>query len=59
MTALPLPKSLHIQGNIELAGVDMRSQNPRRCRHFAGTGLPDLAIRVGEVDGSNPSAPIG
>jgi hypothetical protein len=48
VTVLPLPKSIHIEGNIEPAGVDMRSQNPRRCRHFVGTRLPDLAIRVGE-----------
>lgn len=58
MAALSLPKSVHIQGNIELAGVDMRSQNPRLCRHFVGTRLPDLAIRVGEVPSSNLGAPI-
>jgi hypothetical protein len=58
VTALPLPKSVHIEGNIEPAGVDMSSQNPRLCRRFAETRLPDLAIRVGEVPGSNPGAPI-
>ena len=36
----------------------MRSQNPRRCRRFVETGLPGLAIRVGEDGGSNPAAPI-
>jgi hypothetical protein len=59
VTALPLPKSVHIQGNIEPAGVDMHSQNPRRYGRFVETGLPGLAIRVGEVPGSNPFAPIG
>ena len=59
MTVLALPKSIHIEGNIEPAGVDMRSQNPRLCRLFVETRLPDLAIRVGEVPGSNPGAPIG
>jgi hypothetical protein len=38
------------------AGVDMRSQNPRLCRHFVGTRLPRLAIRVGEVPSSNLGA---
>jgi hypothetical protein len=36
----------------------MRSQNHRICRLFAETRLPDLAIRVGEVPGSNPGAPM-
>jgi hypothetical protein len=55
---LSLPKSVHIEGNIEPAGVDMRSQNPRFCRHFMGIRLPGLAIRVGEVPSSNLGAPI-
>jgi hypothetical protein len=59
VTALPLPKSVHIEGNIEPTGVDMSSQNPRLYRRFVETRLPELAIRVGEVPGSNPGAPIG
>jgi hypothetical protein len=58
VAAVPLPKSVHIEGNIEPAGVDMSSQIPRLYRRFAETRLPDLAIRVGEVPGSNPGAPI-
>ena len=58
VTGPPLPKAIHIEGHIEPAGVNMRSQNRRICRYFAEARLPDLAIRVGEVPGSNPGAPI-
>jgi hypothetical protein len=58
VTALLLPKSVHIEGNIEPTGVDMSSQNPRLYGRFVETRLPELAIRVGEVPGSNPGAPI-
>jgi hypothetical protein len=58
VAAVPLPKSVHIEGNIEPAGVDMSSQNPHLYRRFAETRLPDLAIRVGEVPSSNLGAPI-
>jgi hypothetical protein len=58
MTALSLAKSVHIEGYIEPAGVDMRSQNPCLCGRFVGIRLPVLAIRVGEVPSSNLGAPI-
>jgi hypothetical protein len=58
MTALLLAKSVHIEGYIEPAGVDMRSQNPCLCGRFVGIRLPVLAIRVGEVPSSNLGAPI-
>jgi hypothetical protein len=58
VTDRSLPKSVHIEGNIEPTGVDMSSQNSRLYGRFVETRLPDQAIRVGEVPGSNPGAPI-